>query len=86
MVIKQAPEFPLKVHFHETGEEWILEDVDDTACNLEWFDSEDPDENASVIDSLGRAVRLKVRQLVVLTCELEITWTPTHIDKESGLN
>ncbi len=65
------PKFPIKVHFHETNEEWLLDDMDDIACNLEWFDSDEPDENATVTDLLGRPVRLKVEQLAVLTCELK---------------
>ena len=65
------PKFPLTVIFHETNEKWILENEEDAACNLEWFDSEDPEERVTVTDSLGRPVRLKIEQLKVLSCELK---------------
>jgi len=38
------------VTFHEGGDEWVLDSIDEVACSLEWFDSDDPYENASVID------------------------------------
>ena len=64
------PSFPLKVIFHEDGEAWIISDEEDAACTLEWFDSDNPDENASVTDSMGRKVRLVVDELVLKKCEL----------------
>lgn len=69
--MKQEPLFPLTVTFHEDGEVWVLSDLTDAACNLEWFDSEDAEEHVSVVDSLGRAVRLKIDSLQVVTCSLK---------------
>ena len=64
------PEFPIKVLFQEDGEEWMLNDEEDIAVNLEWFNSDDPEERAIVTDNRGRPVRLKVEALDVLICEL----------------
>jgi hypothetical protein len=63
-------EFPIMVTFHEGGDEWVLDSIDEVACSLEWFDSDDPDENASVIDGKDRPVRIKVEALRVLRFEL----------------
>jgi hypothetical protein len=65
------PEFPLKVVFQETGEEWLLENESDAAQNLEWFDSEDPEEAAVVTDKQGRPVRLKIEGLKVIAIALK---------------
>jgi hypothetical protein len=67
---KIVPEFPIKVVFNEDGAEWILENEEEAACTLEWFNSEDPEENAIVTDHYGRIVRLKVEQLKIQICEL----------------
>jgi hypothetical protein len=65
------PKFPLTVFFLEDKEEWVLDNEEELACNLEWFDSADEDENAIVTDSLGRNVRLKIMGLKVIICRLE---------------
>ncbi len=65
------PEFPLKVFFQETGEEWMLENEVDAVQNLEWFDSEDPNEAAVVTDRLGRLVLLKIEELKVIAMSLK---------------
>ena len=57
--VMERPEFPLKIFFMEENESWILEDEDDIRYNLEWFDSEDEEENASVTDKKNRPVKLK---------------------------
>ncbi|MCF6325338.1 MAG: hypothetical protein L3J89_13635 [Gammaproteobacteria bacterium] len=61
----ETPVFPITVHFLEEDDYWILDDVDELGTNLEWFDSSDPSEKATVKDSLGRSVRLKVEKLTV---------------------
>ncbi len=66
-----TPEFPITVTFHEDGEIWVLDSIAELACNLEWFDSDDPEENASVTDATGRPVRIKVENLDVLVFELQ---------------
>lgn len=70
VTMKESPEYPLTVLFHEERKEWILNDDVDAAVNLEWFDSKDPEERATVTDNKGRAVHLVVRELVVTVCEL----------------
>jgi hypothetical protein len=65
-----APQFPVRVLFREDDDEWVLDSEHELAVSLEYFDSDDPAENADVRDALGRAVRVKVDALRVRTCEL----------------
>jgi hypothetical protein len=74
--VRVKPVFPIKVIFYEEDEDddidvWVLDNENELAWNLEWFDSRDPSENASVVDSLGRSVRLKVEKLNVVEFFLE---------------
>lgn len=69
-MFNQKPSFPLQVVFHEDNDRWILHDLDEVAQNLEWFDSDDPEEHATVTDSKGRRVKLKVEALTVVECIL----------------
>lgn len=64
------PEFPLTVTFLDTNEEWIMDNKDDIRNELEWFDSNDPEENARVIDKSGRQVDLKVAALDIIIFKL----------------
>lgn len=64
------PKLPFHVIF-EDGNRWILNNDDEIACNLEWFDSNDEDDTTKVIDDLGRPVRLKIEALKIIYCELE---------------
>ena len=59
------PEFPITVRFHETGVEWTFGSIDELACDLISLNSDDPNENTSVTDARGRAVRLRVNALEV---------------------
>ena len=70
MEISADPKFPLTVTFHEEARDCVFETELELACNLEWFDSREKDENATVIDSLGREVTLVVEKLEVKTCVL----------------
>ena len=56
--------------FHEDGDEWVLGSVGELVSSLEWFDSDDPTENASVVDAAGRTVRLRVEALELRRLEL----------------
>lgn len=67
----QRPEYPIKVVFKEDGETWILNNEEELATSLEWFDSESPTENAMAIDNQGRAIRIKVEKLELVTFELK---------------
>lgn len=69
--MQKEPQFPITVTFHENDEIWTLLDLNDAACNLEWFDSDDEEEKAEVADSEGRPVRLKVQSLKIVVCELK---------------
>ena len=66
-----TPEFPVTVTLHEEGEVFVLNSLKELACQLEWFDSDDPEENASVTDAKGRAIRTKIEKLSVLVFELQ---------------
>ena len=68
--IVMQPAYPVTVRFEEDSEDWVFESTQELVCSLEWFDSDDPTQNASVTDALGRAVRLKVEELEVTTFEL----------------
>jgi uncharacterized protein RhaS with RHS repeats len=70
LVMKTSPEYPIKVIFHEDNEEWLLDNEIEVATNLEWFDSEDPEERATVTDNQGRPVHLVVKELEIIVCEL----------------
>jgi len=63
------PEFPLKVIFDD-GDEWILNTVEEVEGSLEWFDSDEPEEEATILDKLNRPVRLKVQGLRLSVFEL----------------
>jgi len=69
------PLFPIKYVFHgdenDDPEEEAYEDLKELACNLEWFDSEDPEENATILDAQGRQVRLKIVALDAIVFELK---------------
>lgn len=65
-----SPVYPLRVVFGD-GDEWQLDNQDEVACNLEWFDSSDPDEDAEVLDALNRPVVLKVERLEVKLLKLQ---------------
>ena len=71
LVMKTSPEYPIKVVFHEDNEEWILNNETEVAYNLEWFNSHDPEEQATVTDNQERLVRLIVKKLELLVCELD---------------
>ena len=64
------PCFPITVTFHEDGDKWVLKDHFELALSLEWFDSRDENENASVTDSKGRQVIVVVEKLELKICKL----------------
>ena len=70
------PFFPLTVRWlpedeEEEGEHEIFDSIASIACNLEWFDSKELESEATVHDRMGRPVRLLVKALDVVRCELE---------------
>ena len=68
VTIKQ-PRFPLTVKFSD-GETVIVEDRLDAECNLEWLDTDDPEDPVEVQDALGRPVRLQIEGLKIQVLEL----------------
>lgn len=65
----QRPQYPILVRFSD-GDRWSLDNEAELGGTLEWFDSEDPEEEAEVIDALGRRVTVKVEAHRVLRLEL----------------
>jgi hypothetical protein len=66
----QEPQYPITVLFNDDGEKWILDNEQELGNNLEWFNSNDPEENAEVTDALGRNVEIFVEKLEVKKCIL----------------
>jgi len=64
------PQYPITVLFKESGDRWVLDNEQELAINLEWFDSTDPEEDAEVTDALGRAVEVVVEKLELKRCVL----------------
>ncbi len=62
-----TPEFPIRVIF-EDGEVESYENLEDICCNLEWCSTDDG--NCSVVDALGRLIRLTVKACDVLIFEI----------------
>lgn len=69
-----APEFPLTITYHSDANAWTFETADELLSSLDWFDSDDPAERASVVDARGRVVRLKLQNGQLLTLELAEGW------------
>lgn len=69
VVMQERPVFPLTVRFPD-GETVVVEDRLDAECNLEWLDSDDPDDPVEVLDAQGRSVRLRIEGLEIQTLEL----------------
>lgn len=44
MTASDKPSFPITVTFHEDGDTWVLDTKNELECNLEWFESRDPEE------------------------------------------
>lgn len=71
----EQPLFPLTVKFSD-GETVVVEDRLDAECNLEWLDSDDPEDPVEVLDALGRPVRLQIEGLKIQNLELRSTNQP----------
>ncbi len=65
-----APKFPLTVQYSD-GEAEVVESEEDACCQLEWLDSDDPENPVNVTDCEGRRVRLKIVALQITVCELQ---------------
>ncbi len=69
--IETIPVYPIKVKYLEDNEESLHLDEIDLTCDLEWIDSENPEEQVMVTDALGREVILKIESLELLKFELK---------------
>jgi hypothetical protein len=69
MTTGNSPTYPLRVAFDD-GDEWVLDSPVEAACSLEWFDSDDSTEKATVTDANGRRVRVRVVAHHLDVCEL----------------
>ena len=58
----EKPQYPITVLFKEDGDKWVLDNEQELGCNLEWFDSKDPEQNTEVTDALGRNVEVVVEK------------------------
>jgi len=70
MSIKK-PTFPIKVSWHEDGEEEFFKNEVDAACTLEWLDTRDKDAGVTVVDDDGKPVTLVVENLEIKHCCVE---------------
>ena len=75
-----TPQYPLTVRFDD-GTIEVLNTPEEVAGTLEWFDTDDPtdtitDTHGAVTDAQGRAVRLKVVRLEIVTCEVDDSAQP----------
>lgn len=66
----EQPLFPLTVTFAD-GEKQSVDSITDAEHNMEWLDTEDDDEPITVLDRLGRPVRLKIEALNIVRLELK---------------
>jgi hypothetical protein len=64
------PDFPIMITFHRDGDAWVLATPEELVTSVEWFDSDDPTQAATVTDARGRAVRLKVQNQLLVTFEV----------------
>jgi len=71
---EHGPEFPLTISYHSDGNAWAFETAEELLSALDWFDSDDPAERASVMDARGRLVRLKLQNGQLLVFELAPGW------------
>ena len=66
------PSYPLTIIFEEDDDIWVLDNEEEAAINLEWFDSRNADEKVKITDSLGRKITLVVEELEVKLCEIAV--------------
>lgn len=70
------PQYPIQVRFAD-GDRWSLDNEIEVAKSIEWFDSEDPEEEAEVSDALGRRVTVKIEAHRVIRLALTTFGSPT---------
>jgi hypothetical protein len=68
--VPAEPAWPLTVHFDQE-DVILLPRSTDAETELEFFDSDDPDDPVLVLDALARPVHLVVDALQLITCSLK---------------
>ena len=63
------PQYPILVFFAD-GDVWTHDNLIDLLTALEWFDSEAPEEEATVFDALGRRLVVKIVALDLVELRL----------------
>lgn len=71
MTLMQHPEYPLLVTYSDGTENESFDNEKEMVCTLEWFDSKDPEYFAVVTDKRGRRLWVVVRDLELVTMEIE---------------
>jgi hypothetical protein len=69
-VIAMKPEFPLTVRRLEDNTTKIYDTEVELSCNLEWCNTDDPEEKIIIKDKQGRPVRLHLDHLEIRLIEL----------------
>ena len=77
---ERGPEFPLTISYHSDANAWTFETADELLSSLDWFDSDDPAERASVVDARGRLARLTLQNGQLLIFELADGWGDVRLD------
>jgi hypothetical protein len=67
--VMDQPRYPLRFSWSD-GDEDLVYDEASLLCDIEQFDSDDPDYDAVVTDALGRYVRLRMRPGTLMVLEL----------------
>ena len=63
--MENSPEYPISIIYTDNTENIVLENDMDIITHLEWFDSEDPEYCAQVVDAKNKTVYLKVEALEI---------------------
>ena len=66
----QQPEYPLLVAYTDGAKDELFNNEIEMVTSLEWFDSNDPEYNAVVIDKRGRKLQLVIRKLELVVLEI----------------
>jgi hypothetical protein len=72
--LEDAPELPLTITSHRTGDAWTFGTLDELLGAVAAFSTDDPAQAASVIDGRGRLTRLVIENHQVAILELLPGW------------
>ena len=66
LALENIPEYPISIVYADDTESVVLANDMEVMTHLEWFDSEDSEYFAQVIDAKNKAVCLKVEALEII--------------------